>query len=309
MSDDGLTLAAVSRAAGMLPPSAVCHIGRCVSEVLAQLHECGSGCAPTAENVIVDDRGAVLFIPAGARSVPLLDLHALGVILSELALGHPFGGGAGIRTLGGGLPDRLVDALEVLVAPEDRRLRHASAAVRMFTELEKLYGDGTAALADAVSRAKRNALRDTVPGGVQAEPRTVEMSRDAILSLQDLRRLAPSTPSPRSPQLAPQFAPPTSSPAPLNTASVDVHGNQGPRAEPTTQPLLPVADPRAPSAANAASAPSAANAASAASAKPNADYVATSGSQRKLLIAAGLLAIAVLVVIAFFVGVHFGAKR
>lgn len=276
MPDDGLTLAAISRGAGMLAPAGVCRVGRCIAEVLGELHERGGGCAPTAENVIVDDAGGVLFIPAGARSQPLLDLHALGVMLSELSLGHPFGGSAGIRTLGTGLPDRLVDALEVLVAPEDTRLRHASAAVRMFTELEKLYGDGAAALVDAVMRTRKNAMRDTVPTAAQIEPRTIEMPRDATLSLDDLKRID-------------HKPAPTAAPAPINTAIIDASELQPPR---------PSVNLNAARVDQTSTMPSA---------RPSSG--AHAEKRRVALVGAAFVAVVVLLVVAFFAGVHFGAHR
>jgi hypothetical protein len=181
---DRVNLEAVLRATGTLPPAAVCRIGRDVAHALVDLHGRSLVGSPSASTIYVDVRGALLF-PSGSQGTASDDLFALGAVLAEAALGHALGAAAGIRTLGSGLPDRLVDAIEVLTGPPEMRVTNAGAAERVFSEIEKLYGDGAALLAIAVERAHHvRALRDTSP------PRTMEMESGAVLSREDLRRLA-----------------------------------------------------------------------------------------------------------------------
>jgi hypothetical protein len=179
-----VNLETVLRATGTLPPAAVCRIGRDVAHALVDLHGRSLVGSPSAATIYVDVRGALLF-PSGSHGSASDDLYALGTVLAEAALGHPLGAAAGIRTLGSGLPDRLVDAIEVLTGAVERRVTNAAAAERVFGEIEKLYGDGAALLATAVEQVHNvRALRDTSP------PRTMEMDAGAVLSREDLRRIA-----------------------------------------------------------------------------------------------------------------------
>ncbi len=244
---DGMTLDALGLIAGALPPQALCRVGRQIALALVELHERPPFLfhgALSAERIVVDDGGNARLADLGrwrpqdnlrlisperravqGKPTAADDLWALGMILAELALGHPLETGGAfldVRVLAGALPDRLVDALAVLVGPAAARLRNATAAVRVFTELEKIYGDGARALRDGLAHARlgsafslggddddddehpvtqpdrdkalfggmlKDAGADDAGPATVEIPRTIEMSRDAVLGVADLRRL------------------------------------------------------------------------------------------------------------------------
>ncbi|HEY4222633.1 MAG TPA: hypothetical protein VGO62_14860, partial [Myxococcota bacterium] len=214
MGNEAFTLGALLRATGALSAAAVCRVGADVARNLVGLHGHGLCAAPSLSSIIVDGTGARIVANPGGGGTPSDDLYALGAALAEAALGHPFptvvgsvvpeAGSKrrlpGIRTLGTGLPERVVDAIEVLTAPEASRLRNASAAERVFLELEKLYGDGSAALQNA-RRQAASLGGDTIPDGKNpmlappisadgVEPRTLELDANSVLSLAQLRAAA-----------------------------------------------------------------------------------------------------------------------
>jgi hypothetical protein len=184
---DGIGLDQLALIAGGLPAAAVSHLGHQVALVLAELH----GREPViahgalaAERIVVDMQGNARLRDLGRlrpqqhpRSVsperrmgsdgheilgpPTVadDLYALGILLVEAALGHPLEVGD-VRLLDGVLPERLFDAVTVLLGPAGARLTNAGAAVRIFSELEGLYGDGQRGLRVAVERVQ---LGDIIP--------------------------------------------------------------------------------------------------------------------------------------------------
>jgi serine/threonine protein kinase len=298
---DGLTLDAINLVAGALPAAAVCHVGRQVALALVELHERSPVVfhgALAADRILVDDGGNVRLVDVGrarpqgskrlisperksitGKPTAADDLWALGMILAESALGHPLenDGFLDVRVLAGALPDRLVDALAVLVGPADQRLRNASAAVRIFTDLEKLYGDGSKALRTALAHARLGTAFEvddggrggpphsgaplgdlddpagpiTIPEGITPfqgilkeagqsdehlqpntielplEPRTVEMSRDSVLGLEELRRLAIAGMQPAPPPGSPPEVPLARASAAHAKHNLDAPGARG----------------------------------------------------------------------------------
>jgi hypothetical protein len=216
---DALRLDVVCRAVGPLSLGAVARIGRQIAEQLLELHE-GLGAvhgALSPARIVVKSTGDVELVDFGrarpddprflsperqaSDGVPTAsdDLWALGVLLADCALGAAFDVEKPIPALIGQLPERFTDALAVLVAPANARLTRAAAAVRIFSELEKRFlatrsDDGQAALRAAVETAlaARRELPDTIPdvAAVVVEPKTVELGRDGVLPLGELRRIA-----------------------------------------------------------------------------------------------------------------------
>ena len=260
---DGMALDALGLVAGALSPEAVCHVGRQISLALVELHERAPFVfhgALSADRIVVDNGGNVRLTDLGrarpqvskrllsperrvlrAKPSAADDLYALGMILMEAALGHPLDvddGYLDTRVLDGTISDRLVDALAVLLGPAESRLQSATAAVRVFTELEKHYGDGARSLRNTLMQARMGRAfaglgdglgegndRDddddargpaTIPDAAKItpfrgilleagvaddvlapstvelafDPRTMEMGRDAVLTMADLARLA-----------------------------------------------------------------------------------------------------------------------
>ena len=175
---DGLTLDHVSMLAGSLAPEAVCRIGAQLAMILVELHREPGGFhgAISGERVLVDAAGHVrladlgrarpeqlfrLLSPerraSGGVGSPEDDLYAMGGTLIEAALGRPLErtiGWIDTRALGGVLPERLIDALEALVAPSGKRLKNAAAVMRVFESIEPLLGDGAGRLKKAVEYAR-----------------------------------------------------------------------------------------------------------------------------------------------------------
>jgi Protein kinase domain len=178
---DGLTLEALQVQAGKIAPEAVCRIGRQVGLALVELHERAGVAhgALAADRILIDTGGSARLIDVGCarpmgpkrlqsperrkevgRPSVLDDLWGLGVILVDAVLG---GAADPSQDLPGfiaqldtaALPERLGDALKMLVAPVGSRLTNAAAAVRMFTEIEKKLGDGSLALRKAVAETRR----------------------------------------------------------------------------------------------------------------------------------------------------------
>jgi hypothetical protein len=210
--DGVITLVALVRVVGALPPAAVCRIGRDVARALVDVHAGARVASPTAAKILLDADGAHLVLDDKADGTAARDIYALGAALAEAALGHSFAASS-IRTVGGALPDRLVDAIEVLVAPEAQRLRNAAAAERMLAELEKLYGDGQDAIRKCLEKAAR--ARDTGPPTIvdAVGPKTQELPIGAVLTREDLARLAvagaqpaPTQPMQASPKTKPMMA-------------------------------------------------------------------------------------------------------
>lgn len=196
---DGLPLEALCVQAGALPPAAVCRIGRQIGLALVELHERAGMAhgALAADRILIDTGGNARLMDLGcarptspvrlqsaerrrSHGAPstMDDLWSLGVILADAALG-----GAADPTLPdsppvvgtGKLPERLDDALKVLIAPLGARITNAAAAVRVFTDVEKGLGDGTHALRKALYEARnpRTGVRgDTVVGGASTIPDT-----------------------------------------------------------------------------------------------------------------------------------------
>lgn len=184
---DGLTLDAMGLLAGSLAPEAVCRIGWQVAMILVELHREPGGYhgAISGERIIVDAAGHVrladlgrarpeqlfrLLSPerraSGGVGSPEDDLYALGGTLIEAALGRPLErtiGWIDTRALGGVLPERLIDALDALVAPSGKRLKNAAAVMRVFETVEPTLGDGASRLKKAVEYARLGAAIGSTP--------------------------------------------------------------------------------------------------------------------------------------------------
>lgn len=206
---DGLTLDNVAMLAGSLAPEAVCRIGSQLAMILVELHREPGGFhgALSAERVLVDSAGHVrladlgrarpeqlfrLLSPerraSGGMGSPEDDIYALGGTLIEAALGRPLERTVGwidTRALGGVLPGRLIDALDALVAPSGKRLKNASAVMRVFETLETTLGDGAMRLKKAVDYARIGAALGStakerpapkVPQKVEAAPKNVDVA-------------------------------------------------------------------------------------------------------------------------------------
>lgn len=236
---DGLTLERLVELTGPLSPAAVCSVGRQIALALVELH----GRAPALshgslgpDRVIIDGGGNARLVDIGiARpsskqryvsperrrswSGPSIadDVWALGVLLADAVFGEARIVGDKLDLLPvarAGVPERLVDALSALVAPENARLKNASAVVRVFTEVALRLaavgdGDGGKALRAAMKSARDSSRpadplpaaanddtsRDDVgvtqpepPSSATAEPKT--MFGDKTISVEEMRRLA-----------------------------------------------------------------------------------------------------------------------
>lgn len=254
MTHQSVRLDELRRALGPLPPAAVARIGQRIAQVLQERARADGDLG--GHRVHIDEGGQV-HLEDGPRIVdPRMrsperglegaasavdDLWALGVLLADAALGqaaHLSSDGTLLfdRAL---FPQRFVDALAVLVAPVGARVTRSAAAARIFFELEPRLGDGQAMLRDAVRRFRSTPLaaagvlpgpttlfdgtmpapddvqrmpdpptirivdadvplapgleplRDTVDLEASSiEPKTLEMGRDAVLSVEELRCLA-----------------------------------------------------------------------------------------------------------------------
>ncbi len=189
---DGMTLEALAIAmssatsfagGSALAPQAVCRIARQIAMVLVELHERAGVAhgALAADRIIIDGGGNARLLDVGCarpqgphrmRSPErqrseggpstMDDLWALGVLLCDATLGTALFDGEAIsdanglsaRLVSAGVSERLRDALSVLVAPMGARLTNATAAVRIFTELEKSLGDGAVALREALREVR-----------------------------------------------------------------------------------------------------------------------------------------------------------
>lgn len=197
---DGLTLEELVELTGPLPPAAVCRVGRQVALALVELHDRAPVVAHGSlgpDRVIIDDGGNARLADVGvarptsrkryvsperrrawARPSSVDDLWALGVLLADSIFGEARIVADKLDLLPiarAAVPERLVDALAVLVAPESGRIRNAGAAVRIFTEVALRLaavgeGDGTAALRAAM-RSARELSRppDPLPRVARAE--------------------------------------------------------------------------------------------------------------------------------------------
>lgn len=203
---DGLTLDSVAMLAGSLAPEAVCRIGSQLAMILVELHREPGGFhgALSGERVLVDSAGHVrladlgrarpeqlfrLLSPerraSGGMGSPEDDLYALGGTLIEAALGRPLErtiGWIDTRALGGILPERLIDALDALVAPSGKRLKNAAAVMRVFETLETTLGDGALRLKKAVDYARIGAaLGNTAKlRPAPTSPRVVDVARTTL---------------------------------------------------------------------------------------------------------------------------------
>lgn len=206
---DGMTLDTVSMLAGSLAPEAVCRVGSQIAMILVELHrEPGSfHGALSGERVLVDAAGHVrladlgrarpeqlfrLLSPerraAGGVGSPEDDIYALGGLLIEAALGRPLErtiGWIDTRALGGVLPERLIDALDALVAPSGKRLKNAAAVMRVFETLETMLGDGPARLKKAVEYARLGAALGTPARGVRQEDAPPDAETETELARQE----------------------------------------------------------------------------------------------------------------------------
>jgi hypothetical protein len=229
---DGRTLASWIALGGPLPAAAVCRVGRLLALALVELHERAVPAAHGAlscARVSIDRGGNVRLLDVGRadphgpqrarsperrrdRTAPSAgdDLYALGVLLADAATGHVGADALDDTALEIGawrdrLPQRLVDALGVLVAPAGERLKTAAAAVRVLSELEKHFGDGAAALrrwlhAHAPSRPPQ---REDSGEAKRAPPPTLldVTAREALPGLSP-PRLAPTEPRLHAPTMA-----------------------------------------------------------------------------------------------------------
>lgn len=203
---DGLTLEQLVELTGPLPPAAVCRVGRQIALALVDLHDRAPVVAHGSlgpDRVIIDDGGNARLADVGvarptsrkryvsperrrAWSKPSAvdDLWALGVLLADSIFGE-------VRIVADKLdllpisraavPERLVDALSVLVAPASARIRNANAAVRIFTEVAFRLaavgeGDGTTALRAAM-RSARDLSR---PADPLPPPANDDVSKDNL---------------------------------------------------------------------------------------------------------------------------------
>lgn len=181
---DGLTLEQLVELTGPLSPAAVCRVGRQVALALVELHDRAPVVAHGSlgpDRVIIDDGGNARLVDVGvarptsrkrylsperrrawARPSSVDDIWALGVLLADSIFGEARIVADKLDLLPisrAAVPERLVDALSVLVAPENARIRNASAAVRIFTEVALRLaavgeGDGTTSLRAAMRSAR-----------------------------------------------------------------------------------------------------------------------------------------------------------
>ena len=228
---DGFTLEALLLLVGALPPAAVCRIGAHVARALSQLPTCHG--ALTASVIQIDEAGGATLVPGGTRipegrllsperrvnQLPSTadDLWALGIVLADATFGVPCAPGPdGTLGIPAKVPERLADALRVLVAPsaEDP---HGGRWV------SQARGDGRAHLTRAIADARRSAdvhgpmtipdatIADFTPALVveqvpfvpspqvlqpvtvqlgRDEPRTMEMRDSGVVGVTELRRLS-----------------------------------------------------------------------------------------------------------------------
>ncbi len=208
VEDEGLSLVSVQ---GVVPPAAVMCLGRRLAVVIGDTPFCPS-------RVLLDSGGGVTLKPgkmtrrwlapelravqtadvaAGGQAnvhTTAGDLWALGRLLLELSLGSPVadkiadeGTPEKLRSLedieGKPLPERLVDVLAVLLAPNpDNRLHSAVAAARVFSEGEDRFGDGEEALMGVLLKARAATNKGT--------PRTMVLGANSIVDYDRLQKMA-----------------------------------------------------------------------------------------------------------------------